>query len=429
MSILHASNSNSLSNSTIACLNFYLNPTGVWNPSYSLGCSSVIKSIKVLSSSFTSYHLSSKELWEKTKSLFYSLNPRFEFVKTESSSYQIKVLEPTDPVATLCPQRLCKLENVNSISASLDPKLKLLLPHLFMSNYLGNLGSDVVVFILNHFTDKELSELKIYDEIPLNLAASKGHTQIVKYLIARNVLLNEKDLLGLTPLMRAAKNGHLNIVLAFLNKGLDPNVSAENGVTALSLAKENGHQEITTVLLSKGASDFVTETGSLPVGKQEPDACIQPKNEVENLSGADLTTSSSSSDINKQQPLSQLRVAVDKGDVELIKTLLLTEEAEINTPDNEGITPFMAAILKNNITIVQLFLKEAKKESTWSEFFNVFSVKDYNSKIDFFLVDHKNRAVIDMVDKSNIELQSLIKDVYNQAWWNYWKRVANIIAL
>lgn len=98
--------------------------------------------------------------------------------------------------------------------------------------------------------------------ISLYQAASNGHTNIVKVLLARKVDTDVKDTAtGLMSLQIAAKNGHLQVVRALCGgskqkKPLSPELDSphqETGMTALHYAAENGHVEIVASLIQRGS--------------------------------------------------------------------------------------------------------------------------------------------------------------------------------
>ena len=53
--------------------------------------------------------------------------------------------------------------------------------------------------------------------------------------------------------MIAASNGHTDIVKALLDKGADVNARGNKGSTALMFAAYNGHTDIVKSLIDKGA--------------------------------------------------------------------------------------------------------------------------------------------------------------------------------
>ena len=84
------------------------------------------------------------------------------------------------------------------------------------------------------------------DLTPLCLAASEGHTEIVKFLIkgGAEIDMPSKIRYGTTALMAAAIMGHTECVKVLLVLGANPKLHNDNGWTALMSAKERNHTEI-----------------------------------------------------------------------------------------------------------------------------------------------------------------------------------------
>ena len=92
-----------------------------------------------------------------------------------------------------------------------------------------------------------------YGNNALMFAAARGHTEIVKALIAAHTNLNLQTSNGNTALMMAARNGHIEIVKELIDANADVNIQENDGYTALMLAAINGHIEIVKVLIIANA--------------------------------------------------------------------------------------------------------------------------------------------------------------------------------
>ena len=68
-----------------------------------------------------------------------------------------------------------------------------------------------------------------------------GHTDVVKFLLARGASVDLHNSVGGTALMLAAENGNMNIVWALLRAGADPEARNQHTVTALQHAKVMDH--------------------------------------------------------------------------------------------------------------------------------------------------------------------------------------------
>lgn len=82
-------------------------------------------------------------------------------------------------------------------------------------------------------------------------AASAGHLDIVKLLIAHNADVNAQCATGNTPLMFACGSGHVEVVKELLKHGANVEDQNENGHTPLMEAASAGHVEVAKV------SDFL----------------------------------------------------------------------------------------------------------------------------------------------------------------------------
>ena len=87
---------------------------------------------------------------------------------------------------------------------------------------------------------------------PLMLAAQKGHTHVVQYLLEQQASINNaRKGSGIRAIHQAAQGGHYHIVEMLLNKGAEYNVPAAGGETALLLAAEHGSNDIVSLLLQQ----------------------------------------------------------------------------------------------------------------------------------------------------------------------------------
>lgn len=89
-----------------------------------------------------------------------------------------------------------------------------------------------------------------YGETAVMLAALRGQTEVVRWLLDHGAQLNH---LGWTPLMYAAINNRLDIARILIGRGADVNAVAENGTTPLMMAAREGHQQMVHLLLEHGA--------------------------------------------------------------------------------------------------------------------------------------------------------------------------------
>lgn len=92
------------------------------------------------------------------------------------------------------------------------------------------------------------------DESPLMLAAFRGHTDLVRKLIARDADVNKP---GWTPLHYAATGGHLAVMKILLQEHAYINAESPNKTTPLMMAAEYGSTEAVKLLLEEGADPLM----------------------------------------------------------------------------------------------------------------------------------------------------------------------------
>ena len=92
-----------------------------------------------------------------------------------------------------------------------------------------------------------------YDETPLHVAVSAGHSAIVLLLIEHGANLNSRGRRSTTPLHLALKETRLEAGQALLNHGADIDVPDDFNDTALMYAAIKGHAEFARMLLERGA--------------------------------------------------------------------------------------------------------------------------------------------------------------------------------
>jgi len=117
-------------------------------------------------------------------------------------------------------------------------------------------------------------------QIPLHIAAGKGHTAVVKELLKRdsNLQINKPDIHGWTPLMWAAFSNTVEIVRMLLlfkadislksSQSFQPDVFSplfEANMTALDIARQRGHRDIQELLERE---QYVRELGSSDMSSQ-----------------------------------------------------------------------------------------------------------------------------------------------------------------
>ena len=88
---------------------------------------------------------------------------------------------------------------------------------------------------------------------PLQIAAEKGHAEIVRLLLQRHPWVDHRCCTAPTALAYAAGNGNAEIVRLLLEAGADASITSDGG-TALDRAQRAGHEDVVTVLRAGASS-------------------------------------------------------------------------------------------------------------------------------------------------------------------------------
>jgi ankyrin len=88
---------------------------------------------------------------------------------------------------------------------------------------------------------------------PLNLAAWRGQSEVVEFLVKNSINIDSLDNQQHTPLSRATWQGNFKIIALLLAKGADPNHSLPNGLRVLDIAVENNYPEAVRMLFNADA--------------------------------------------------------------------------------------------------------------------------------------------------------------------------------
>eukprot|EP00927_Polykrikos_kofoidii_P063564 TRINITY_DN58401_c0_g1_i1.p1 TRINITY_DN58401_c0_g1~~TRINITY_DN58401_c0_g1_i1.p1 ORF type:complete len:456 (-),score=82.12 TRINITY_DN58401_c0_g1_i1:212-1579(-) len=212
----------------------------------------------------------------------------------------------------------------------------------------------------------QLEVTGMWDNTPLLVACTYGHTEVALKLIAHkaNVLArNEHDA---TPLHYAAVEGKLSVIEAMINvvkadgsdallqkmvkcgdaKVYNRHLDAYGRRTPLGLAAESGFVDIVSGLISLGASvETASEDGRSPLWL----ACRNGRTAVARL----LLQHGASADAKDGQGVSVLQAATTQGSEDLVSVLLSHGVADVN--DTAG-SPLRDAVKSGKRSIVQALL-------------------------------------------------------------------------
>lgn len=107
-----------------------------------------------------------------------------------------------------------------------------------------------VAQVLVSWPRTEVDRRNAADETPLMMAALKGHTALVRQLLARGADVNKP---GWAPLHYAATGGHVEIIRLLLDQHAFIDAESPNGTTPLMMAAHYGTEAAVRALIEAGA--------------------------------------------------------------------------------------------------------------------------------------------------------------------------------
>ena len=156
---------------------------------------------------------------------------------------------------------------------------------------------------------------------------------------------------GATPLNVAAAKGHAEVVQLLLAHGADRTKRSRWGVTPLEAAVRGGHQNVAGVLL-EGAPAAMT-------GTLLYEAALKNQRDIADL----LLRKGANANARDKSGATPLHAAALKGNL-AVAELLLSRGAEVDPRDGDGLTPLHNAALTGNAGMAALLLdKGADREA------------------------------------------------------------------
>ncbi|KAL8825726.1 MAG: hypothetical protein Q9170_007682 [Blastenia crenularia] len=259
-----------------------------------------------------------------------------------------------------------------------------------------------------------------YGDTALHIAARRGNTEVVAYLVARRAAIDSRTSGGSTPIFLAtyqehlevvailldsganvdvgdaedflpihiaAGSGNVDIVRLLIEKGVDFNRQNNAGWTALQMATDRGQEAVVKLLLDHGAKMIPDKEGWAPLhfscnnvelevtrvllqAGADPNARAQqhatPLNLVIHASGkvdqghrlklVELLLEHGAQDIPNSDGWYPLHGAASFGYHQIIN-LLLDQGHAINNQSNSWHTPLQMAIYRKNTDVVKLLLR------------------------------------------------------------------------
>jgi ankyrin repeat protein len=220
---------------------------------------------------------------------------------------------------------------------------------------ISNRDQALAEFLLENGAD--LKDVNSAGQTPFIWAVKKGSTFFIKLLIDKQIPLNDlyvKDLLGRTLLQQAILENQTEMAELLIELGsLDfLNECDIQGYTALHFAATLGNIAIAKLLTSKGVcmNTRTNYDGWTPLHL----AIRAGNNELVRI----LLTARACVDMGNNLFNRPLLEAVERGDIEIVETLLnANPQPDLNVENVNRITPLLAAIKSNRSDIVELLIK------------------------------------------------------------------------
>lgn len=203
----------------------------------------------------------------------------------------------------------------------------------------------------------------------LHYAVRNDDAQSVDKLIHAGANVNAANRYGITPLYLACVNGNAAMIEKLLKAGADANAVSTEGETALMTASRTGNVDAVKVLIAHGANvnakeNWHGETALMWAVSQKHAAVARELI----AKGADVNARSTVNKWERQNsaeprekwlPLGGLSVvefAARQGCVECVP-VLVQGGADVNAPDQDGITPLLSSIINGHYDVANMLLE------------------------------------------------------------------------
>jgi len=195
-------------------------------------------------------------------------------------------------------------------------------------------------------------------ETPLhNLAYKSKDKEIINFFIEKNANFNQINNEGDNPFMKACTRNNLEIINLFLKETDNINLKNNKGKSALSNAVSRNSYEIVDFLLKNGCDPSVVDNlGNnlifLLVKSFKSGSYLEFEKKLAILLAKNVNHSNSN--LNGE---TALHLAIEKNNIMLLEKLL-NLGLDINSKDNNGITPLHLAVMKaENMSVIEFLIK------------------------------------------------------------------------
>src|SRR6056300_1340121 len=212
---------------------------------------------------------------------------------------------------------------------------------------------------------------------PLLIASYRGHTEVVKLLLAKGADANKADKNGRTPLWNASDRGHVKVVKVLLGaRGIDVNKVDNYGQTPLIIASYEGHMDIVKLLLAKGADINQVDVDGESALHAASDAGHDDIVKFLMAKGADVNKADN-------EGRTHLWIATRNGHVSTVRELLKSKNVQVDKADKKGWTPLMIASQFGSPLCARALLKAgANVNKTKPDGVTALHVASFNDKVD-----------------------------------------------
>jgi len=180
---------------------------------------------------------------------------------------------------------------------------------------------------------------------PLHLAASIGHTEVVKALLEKGAEVNVGDADGNTALYWAIGSQDEETVKSLIDGGIDVNKGAED-VHPLNLAIWNLSKGIVEALLNAGANTDVKDSGG-----------YTPLFYAAFFNTYDRDREMLELFLDRTEQPNTIHMAAYKGDLEAVKTFI-SNGVDVNVKDSSGCMPLHWAVLQDSPAVAEYLIAQ-----------------------------------------------------------------------
>lgn len=183
-------------------------------------------------------------------------------------------------------------------------------------------------------------------------AAKHGHSQLCEFLIASGCSVSHTDTSGQTPVFYSVRAGHIGATEALLKHGAAIDARDQHGFTPIFWAAEAGKVQMMKHLVQKGATtDMLSNMGG-DIFASATGPALKYALEL----GMDPNRTLSKGQTN-------LFGAAKRGDVEKVKVLFETHNADLNHRDEYGQTCLFYAAAHGGLKVTDLLLVKYKADA------------------------------------------------------------------